>query len=768
MPCCISETDISFTGCRAGAACPFRHEAQSSTVPNQAYSTASAKPENAHATASPPTAADATSASDTSTTQVPKGPASPPTTFQRPVAQAEKDDPASFQVNQIRRRFSPTESKGANGDLTLTFDMPITDPDFPFDIDRLNCSLHIPNDFLTDRKPSLRIRNEEMERGFQVNVEQGFDAIWHQSARSTLLNTFKLLDRQLEALLTAQKAEIIKVVANAGPKPAATPAPRPAPASAKPPPEPAIQPQPPTPQKPAAITPAQRQQAWSWRKTETQILEHRLGRSKEFSKAANDTIFTLPLEPRKRDELPSSLRDVRTVRLLVPTEYSIESASVELLGVSGEDAAKIERAFTRRAKANPKAGLLAQLNYLASSMHIMLREGEPQPAAAKAPPVGPTEASTAKNTGAPDESKPGAAAEVPIRETDKAHVKIVARPPEWDAVPSADEDAGSGYSEESERYTDDEDAGKGEATPKQNGDQAVTTSAPRERGIMLSLPGLELHGIELLELTSVNITVKCDRCKESNDIIRLRPSDEPSSNSTANEMHLTCKKCAYPFTLGFRKDILHANSTRAGYLDIDGASIVDLLPSSFTPTCSSCSTTYTAAGITATRAQSALGICRECHNKFSFSFPEVKFLRVSSASHHLPLKQAPRPKKEALGIVAGTELPRRGTCKHYSKSYRWFRFSCCNKVYPCDKCHDDARDHPNEFANRMICGWCSREQPFKPEECAMQGCKRGITGKTGSGFWEGGKGTRDPSRMSRKDPRKYKRAGGGTVSKKYQ
>ena len=43
-----------------------------------------------------------------------------------------------------------------------------------------------------------------------------------------------------------------------------------------------------------------------------------------------------------------------------------------------------------------------------------------------------------------------------------------------------------------------------------------------------------------------------------------------------------------------------------------------------------------------------------------------------------------------------------------------------------------------------------------------------LVGKAGSGFWEGGKGTRNKMLMSRKDPRKYKRrvgakpvAGGG-------
>lgn len=83
----------------------------------------------------------------------------------------------------------------------------------------------------------------------------------------------------------------------------------------------------------------------------------------------------------------------------------------------------------------------------------------------------------------------------------------------------------------------------------------------------------------------------------------------------------------------------------------------------------------------------------------------------------------------------------------------------------------------------MICGYCSREQNYRPEDCGI--CHSGLIKKAGSGFWEGGKGTRDKSRMSRKgmwfylvvfgegiciltgkaDPRKYKRRPGGAVRK---
>jgi hypothetical protein len=57
----------------------------------------------------------------------------------------------------------------------------------------------------------------------------------------------------------------------------------------------------------------------------------------------------------------------------------------------------------------------------------------------------------------------------------------------------------------------------------------------------------------------------------------------------------------------------------------------------------------------------------------------------------------------------------------------------------------------------------SREQNYRPEDCSL--CHQGLVGKKGHGFWEGGKGTRDKSRMSRKDPRKFKRAPGGTLKK---
>ncbi|KAK0345260.1 hypothetical protein LTR94_011689, partial [Friedmanniomyces endolithicus] len=86
----------------------------------------------------------------------------------------------------------------------------------------------------------------------------------------------------------------------------------------------------------------------------------------------------------------------------------------------------------------------------------------------------------------------------------------------------------------------------------------------------------------------------------------------------------------------------------------------------------------------------------------TFRIPEIKFLQASPSAIRASKAPGRKKPKENLGITAGSELPRRGRCKHYSKSHRWFRFSCCSKVFPCDRCHDEASDHPTEHANRML------------------------------------------------------------------
>ena len=307
-------------------------------------------------------------------------------------------------------------------------------------------------------------------------------------------------------------------------------------------------------------------------------------------------------------------------------------------------------------------------------------------------------------------------------------------------------------------FSSDEGEEGGAQLEEQDRQTHIPSSTPTAGSILLSFPEITLHNIELLELATISITIRCSRCRESTDFHNVQPHVTKA---------ISCRKCSTSIAVTFTPTPIHTNSQRAGSLTLDpsATTVLDLLPSRFIPTCASCSTPYTSTTpqILAVRSDHSSTTCLTCHTRLNFSIPETKFLRLSSSSNSTTLPLRTRHPKENLGITANTPLPSRGTCSHYSKSYRWFRFSCCNKVYPCDKCHDTQSEpkHPNEHANRMICGWCSREQNYRPEDCGL--CGRSVTKKTGGGFWEGGTGTRDRVKMRRKDTRKYKRV--GTVAK---
>ncbi|KAJ1961819.1 hypothetical protein IWQ62_003737 [Dispira parvispora] len=285
-----------------------------------------------------------------------------------------------------------------------------------------------------------------------------------------------------------------------------------------------------------------------------------------------------------------------------------------------------------------------------------------------------------------------------------------------------------------------------------------------------------------------------------------------SSSSTADiggvldaqdhQKWVECSGCHQSLGVRFRPDLFHAHSTSLGYLDCANCVPLDVLPSSYHLVCDRCSVevrppqdtpilnvdpipaaTTTAPLHSAASAGShragkthplgALAVsmptnlhCIACYNRLHISLGPVQFVRISPGwaltSPDVGLLAIGKGKnkkghsKEKLGIVPGQPLPDKGSCKHFKKSFRWFRFPCCGKVYPCGDCHDEKEDHINEMAKRIICGFCSREQPFRSQavECAHCGAKY-VKHLEGRAFWEGGQGVRDKSKMSRKDTKKY-------------
>ncbi|GAB7337974.1 hypothetical protein MBLNU457_4351t1 [Dothideomycetes sp. NU457] len=612
----------------------------------------------------------------------------------KPVPKAQLEDPREFQLGQIRRRYSPKEEQMPDA-TSLTFRMVPSDPDFPYDIEALECTLTVPLNYPSNGKPKLRVTNKEMQRGFQLNVEQGFDEIAASAPKSTLLTLLNRLDKDLDGLLSRPMAQTIKLYRNLE-----TPKPVQPTAKTETTNKPIVESQPAQqqwearPRSEPVFTAGQKTQAQAKRQADIRQLVARLGKLPTFKQSTDGVTFTVPFTPLKKTNLPSSLQNINTIRLIVPELYNLIPCRIEFPGVRDDGSCKAaEQSFVKRVEEDKNGSLLAHINYMSQHLGSM---SATKPAAAEtetkaAEPVPPVVSESTEAAPKPP------AKQIETTLPDRSHIQVIPRPPEWAYArkdgEQEDWSSDDSYSYDSGDETEDDDV---ETSAPTN----APTTGPAERGILLSFPALELYGIELLELSSLSITVKCLRCKESQDIERLKNNVQADHTGMKE---VVCKKCANSIAAGFRQDLIHTNSSRAGYIDLDGCTPTDMLPSTFTPTCSECSTPYKT-GCVSVRGESTLAICRECHRKMTFRIPEVKFLTVSAASERATKASTGRRARENLG---------------------------------------------------------SREQNYRPEDCGI--CHSILIGRKGHGFWEGGKGTRDKTRMSRKDPRKYKRRPGTKV-----
>lgn len=473
---------------------------------------------------------------------------------QRPVSKLQLEDPRKFQLSQITRRFSPKEVTGNDGRTILTFGLKPSDPDFPFELDVLECVLEVPIAY-PESKPTLRIRNEAMGRGYQINVERGFDSIVQNLPNGTLLQYFNTLDRKLEEFLSTPPADTIKLVANLGPK-----GQRSEPSSGKPQTDsPLVSSQPvrdpssshalqsPTPT--SIFSAEELKRALMKRNADVRQLEARLGRIPLFAKLIDGNSYTIPVEPRKRNELPPGLQAIKVVNLVIPPNYNLEPCRIELPDSSGDEANALADEFERRVLPNLQLSLIAHVNFLSQNMHSMVAEGLAR--------RGATIPSSAEQLGSESHhrtqidanlKKEGISASFPSEERQKDHIFTIPRPPEWSTPANIGEgDQGESSSEASNDSS--EESRIEESIEESTGEEAIASTAEDfgpERGILLSFPHLELHGIELLELISASFTLKCDRCKEAMDVNKIRNSiGDPSAVRRGY-----CRKCSTPWTCG--------------------------------------------------------------------------------------------------------------------------------------------------------------------------------------------------------------------------
>lgn len=473
----------------------------------------------------------------------------------RPIPRFQAENPREFQITQLKRRFSPTEGSEHDG-TSYAFSMAPSDPDFPFELVGLECVLHVPMAYPKGARPSLDVKNKDMGRGFQINVERGFARLAESRPQSTLLGLMNSLDKQLESLLTEQKSETITIIPNnARLQRSGTRQVKPAEHVEAPQPQPTI---PSGPQN--SFTSEQRRLASERRDAETRQLEARIGRLPLFAKSSDGIEYRIPITPRKYEDLPVPLQAVNTIKLFVPLLYPLQHCRVEIQVVNREAAKTTERGFEKKVMETPETTLMGHVNYLAQNMHLLATQPMDEMGVEKA--NFPDVSSLSVEERAPEKDVYPANGE----EDDRSHIRFVPRPPEWAGQGEEDDSTDSEYSDSYD--SGDEDEKDEVAAPDLVPESSTSATAP-ERGISLSFPFLELYGIELLELVSLCITIKCERCKDTMDVNSLR-------NGTSRSEY--CKKCAVPLSVGYRRELMHANSVRAGYLDLEGCTVLDMLP----------------------------------------------------------------------------------------------------------------------------------------------------------------------------------------------
>jgi hypothetical protein len=286
-----------------------------------------------------------------------------------------------------------------------------------------------------------------------------------------------------------------------------------------------------------------------------------MGRLPLYKKASDGIAYTIPILPRRQADLPAGIKAVKSIQLFVPLLYPLHQCRIQLEGVDGDQSTPVEKGFEQKAKEQTGLNLMGHINYLAQNMHNLAKtviESEKKHVAVT-PPAPLEDVTSQMGSGIQPEGQ---------RDPERSHIQYIVRPAEWTIVNTGDVETDSDdvYSYDTEDESED---GEGEASVTDQDQPSQVPTSTQEKGTAISFPFMELYGIELLEIASLNIAVKCERCKDATEIKGLKNGVAKSES---------CKKCAANFSIGFRRDFVHANATRAGFLDLEGCFVHDMLP----------------------------------------------------------------------------------------------------------------------------------------------------------------------------------------------
>eukprot|EP00892_Ulva_mutabilis_P006650 jgi/Ulvmu1/4357/UM002_0082.1 len=307
--------------------------------------------------------------------------------------------------------------------------------------------------------------------------------------------------------------------------------------------------------------------------------------------------------------------------------------------------------------------------------------------------------------------------------------------------------------------------------------------------ILVTLEGLKLSGTSCIEALKLSFQVACLRCTQATEIVFSASDISGAALKTCPTLVSSnmCAKCRQDMTVTMAPHLVHNLSNSLAHLRVTGCSPADLLPCCFGAQCDGCGALAAVRSVQPGKASSRE--CQKCSRQISVTFASAAFqliaapvrsIKSSQGAEELTRKsisQRRNAKRDALAaalekLQIGQPLPLMGACKHYRHSHRWLRFPCCGLRFPCDLCHEELTDgHDMAWAKRMVCGYCSLEQPTDAK-CSGCGKRLAATGAQPEArktrFWEGGKGCRDKRLLDPKDKHKYKNSNAKTVSKRAQ
>uniref|UniRef100_K3W784 CHY-type domain-containing protein n=1 Tax=Globisporangium ultimum (strain ATCC 200006 / CBS 805.95 / DAOM BR144) TaxID=431595 RepID=K3W784_GLOUD len=284
---------------------------------------------------------------------------------------------------------------------------------------------------------------------------------------------------------------------------------------------------------------------------------------------------------------------------------------------------------------------------------------------------------------------------------------------------------------------------------------------PEVTGSQIRLEDLFLHQIGTLIPHRLVCQVQCNNCP-------LKFDAKLGLDSAS--IRKWCPRCSVLHLVSLRPVFAHAGSSILAYVDTnENCGVVDVVPSELLATCLECGNEVLFPSVTPGRRSEHA--CFSCHTKLALMIKRYVVGHVSSTATSCGKANAssspqlsPKSKQKQGGakkvvenFVLGQPLPQKGACEHYKHSFRWFRFQCCGKAFPCDVCHDSSdcpQANMGKIASRMICGLCSKEQSSAIKECSC-GNKVGRK-KIVTSYWEGGMGCRDSNMMSQNDKKKFR------------